>query len=245
MMPYLCNIILKNTCMLDKKEKTKLRLKAKDIILRLRALGHLPIIGAPMSEEQQKIYDDIFNGDFTYWEKFKSTQTLWDNKKKSPKEKYKRLEMASKRSDARVYLRKYAVLPPFGVPMNEEQKAIDNQIGNNDFSFYDEFKRNKFIKHCTTEKETPIKTEVPENEAKLRRILTLFKFFSKKKGIKANLKINDIKDVLVKQNGLCKISNTTMTYVAGKKNTLTIRVINENKEVTKDNIILSCKEIDL
>jgi hypothetical protein len=39
---------------------------------RLRVLGYLPPVGSPMTDEEQKIYDDIGKEDFTFWDGVKT-----------------------------------------------------------------------------------------------------------------------------------------------------------------------------
>ena len=51
----------------------------------------------------------------------------------------KRLEQ-KRREKVRLALRKKGILPPVGEEMNEEQILINNQISNNDFSYWDSIK---------------------------------------------------------------------------------------------------------
>jgi hypothetical protein len=54
----------------------------------------------------------------------------------------KRLEQ-KRREKVRRYLRDMGILPSVGEEMNQEQKLIDTQISNNDFSYWDNIKSNK------------------------------------------------------------------------------------------------------
>jgi len=54
----------------------------------------------------------------------------------------KRLEQ-KRREKVRTSLRKKGILPPVGIEMNEEQKLIDQQISNNDFTYWDDIKTRK------------------------------------------------------------------------------------------------------
>lgn len=54
----------------------------------------------------------------------------------------KRLEQR-RREKVRMALRKKGILPPVGEEMNQEQLLINEQIGNNDFSYWDSIKLNK------------------------------------------------------------------------------------------------------
>jgi len=51
--------------------------------------------------------------------------------------------LQKRREGVRNNLRKYKILPPVGEEMNEEQKLIDIQISNNDFSYWDSIKSRK------------------------------------------------------------------------------------------------------
>ncbi len=50
----------------------------------------------------------------------------------------------NKREKIRRNLRKRGILPPHGEPMTEEQQKIYNDIGNNDFSYWDNIKDLRF-----------------------------------------------------------------------------------------------------
>jgi hypothetical protein len=52
-------------------EKRKEQNKREKIRRTLRKKGILPPHGEPMTEEQQKIYDEIGNNDFSYWDSIK------------------------------------------------------------------------------------------------------------------------------------------------------------------------------
>jgi len=54
----------------------------------------------------------------------------------------KRLEQ-KRREKVRRQLRDRGILPPIGEPMDEKQQEVYNQIGNNDFSYWDEIKKGK------------------------------------------------------------------------------------------------------
>lgn len=59
-----------------------------------------------------------------------------DWKKNNPEKRYEQ----KRREKVRNALRKRGVLPPVGVEMNEEQLRINEQISNNDFSYWDSIK---------------------------------------------------------------------------------------------------------
>ena len=54
-------------------------------------------------------------------------------------------KLQKKRERVREYLRDYGILPTYGTPLTEEQQKIIDQIQNNDFSYQENFVRNKEI----------------------------------------------------------------------------------------------------
>lgn len=72
----------------------------------------------------------------------------------------KRLEQ-KRREKVRKALRDKNILPPVGEPMNEQQKEIDNQIANNDFSYWDSIKTQKSNKGGI-DKQTFVRIKSPE-----------------------------------------------------------------------------------
>lgn len=51
--------------------------------------------------------------------------------------------LAKKRNRIRSYLRNYGILPEYNEPLTNEQEIIWNQISNNDFSYWESFKKDK------------------------------------------------------------------------------------------------------
>jgi hypothetical protein len=119
-------------------QKIKLRRK-------LRKLGVLPEVGDHYTKEQHIILNQIRNDDFSYWENLKKTKY----EEKRPIENVVEFKgtLKSRRSYVRTKLRKKGYLPPYGQPYNEEQQIIENQIKNNDFTFF-----NKHVKVYLNEK---------------------------------------------------------------------------------------------
>ena len=72
----------------------------------------------------------------------------------------KRLEQ-KRREKVRKALREKNILPPVGEPMNEQQKEIDNQIANNDFSYWDSIKTQK-SRNGGIDKQTFVGIKSPE-----------------------------------------------------------------------------------
>ena len=56
----------------NNQEKRRIQKKIYRIRKRLRTLGILPPVDVDMNEEQQKIYDQLGEGDFSYWDKIKT-----------------------------------------------------------------------------------------------------------------------------------------------------------------------------
>jgi hypothetical protein len=72
----------------------------------------------------------------------------------------KRLEQR-RREKIRKSLRDRGILPPSGEPMNEQQQELYDQIGNNDFSYWDTIKKGK-KNDGGYDKQTFIKIKSPE-----------------------------------------------------------------------------------
>lgn len=127
--------------MVETKKKQKLAQKRKFIINRLRELNLLSEDKEIMTESQKEIYEKIWNFDFSYWEKVKE-ENGWGNKEKlSESERYLR----DKKGRVRSYLRENNVLPSYGDPMNEEQQKIFDDIENGDFTYFENFKKEKMV----------------------------------------------------------------------------------------------------
>ena len=77
----------------------------------------------------------------------------------------KRLEQ-KRREKVRKALRDRGILPKVGEDMNEEQKEIDNQISNNDFTYWDSIKSQKTKKDGGIDKQIKIPIKSPEYLAK-------------------------------------------------------------------------------
>jgi hypothetical protein len=66
-----------------------------------------------------------------------------------------------RRERVRKSLRDSGILPPIGEPMNDEQQEINNQIGNNDFSYWDKIKKGE-KNDGSCDKQVKIKIKPPE-----------------------------------------------------------------------------------
>lgn len=129
-------------------EKYKLSKKRQKTREYLRNQGILPPYGDPLTEDQQKIINQIENNDFSYKENFvhqnemlrkeQMKMTSYQNKPaiiKQPSLSFEERKLSKKRKKVREYLRNHGALPPYGDPLTEEQEEILLQIENNDFSY--------------------------------------------------------------------------------------------------------------
>jgi hypothetical protein len=111
-------------------------LKKNKIRNNLRKRGILPKVGERRTEEQQLIFNQIKNNDFSYWENLKKTE--YEERRPSKNEIEFTGTLKSRRQYVRKKLRVEGYLPPLGQPYSEEQQIIENQIKNNDFTFFNE-----------------------------------------------------------------------------------------------------------
>lgn len=113
-----------------------MELKKNKIRNKLRKMGILPKVGDHRTEEQQLILNQIKNNDFSYWENMKKSEY---EKRRPPKSEIDfKGTLKSRRQYVRSKLRTQGFLPPLGQPYTEEQQIIENQIKNNDFTFFNE-----------------------------------------------------------------------------------------------------------
>ena len=125
--------------MMDSKTKQKLSKKRRFIIKRLKELDILPVDNTDMNQSQQEIYNNIWLFDFTYWEEVKQQQGWVEREKLTEDEKY----LKDKKKRMRTYLRDNGILPAYGEPLSNEQEKIISDIDNNDFTYFEKFKREK------------------------------------------------------------------------------------------------------
>ena len=97
----------------------------------------------------------------------------------------KRLEQ-KRREKVRRTLRDKGILPSVGVEMNEQQKLIDQQISNNDFSYWDSIKQ-RHLKGGGRDKQTYVSVKPPEYLIWYRA-----KNNAKECGYEFNLEVEDI-----------------------------------------------------
>ncbi len=72
-----------------------------------------------------------------------------------------KLKLQKKREKVKSILRKYNILPEVGIPYDEKQIMIVNQITNNDFTFYENFKLEKKKQTITYKKRIHKECERP------------------------------------------------------------------------------------
>jgi hypothetical protein len=133
----------------------KLRKKRKFILKRLAELNYLPEDVNQMNQEQNEIYQQIWSGNFDYWETVKGNHG-WTTKEWKEEDKETIRKNSGKRSNVRTYLRRKGILPPYGEELNEEQQILMNQIDNNDFTFYDNMVNENIKKHTTPKYKLPV-----------------------------------------------------------------------------------------
>jgi len=139
----------------------------------------------------------------------------------------KRLEQ-KRREKVRMALRKKGILPPAGEEMNEEQILINNQISNNDFSYWDSIKSQP-KRSGGIDKQITTKIKSPEYLIWYRT-----KWKCKEKNIPFSLSVEDI---VIPE--ICEITNqkiSTKHSDNNKENYYTISMIDWSKGYIKENI---------
>jgi hypothetical protein len=105
-----------------------------------------------------------------------------------------------RREKIRRKLRDIGVLPPVGVEMNNEQKEINNQISNNDFSYWDNNFRRKDPNSGGVQHYEPIKPKE-----------YIIWYRAKENSIKRGLDFNlDVEDIIIPQ--YCPLLGVELKY---------------------------------
>ena len=139
----------------------------------------------------------------------------------------KRLEQ-KRREKVRMALRKKGILPPVGEEMNEEQILINNQISNNDFSYWDLIKSQP-KRSGGIDKQITTKIKSPEYLIWYRA-----KESAKERGREFNLEIEDI--IIPKK---CPYLDVDLLFDFSKSNSqnyFSIDRIDSSKGYVKGNI---------
>lgn len=131
-----------------------------------------------------------------------------------------------RREKIRRALRDMGVLPPVGEDMNEEQKEIDTQISNNNFSYWEQF-RKQTPRSGGVQIKTPIKG--PEYIIWYRA-----KESSKKRGWDFNLEVEDI--IIPKKCPYLEIELCFEIDNRGQDNYYSIDRIDSTKGYIKGNV---------
>jgi len=142
-----------------------------------------------------------------------------DWRKNNPDKRYEQ----KRREKVRAALRKRGILPPAGEELNEEQKIINDQISNNDFSYWESIKSQK------SDKPTSTKITSPE-----QYIWNKTKKDAEKLGYDFNLSVEDI--ILPET---CAYLSTNLIFDPKQSDNLNFFVIDRidtNKGYIKSNI---------
>jgi len=139
----------------------------------------------------------------------------------------KRLEQ-KRREKVRRYLRDRGIFPSIGTELNDEQKLIDQQIANNDFSYWDSIK-SRPKQSGGKEKQTFIKIKSPEYIIWYRS-----KESSKYRGLDFNLDVDDI--IIPKYCPLLGMELVLDIEKHDSPNYYSIDRIDSSKGYVKDNV---------
>ena len=198
-------------------ENKNIQKKRNKVRTALREKNILPSYGDPLDEIQQKIWDQILNNDFSYWESIK------EKPNEIPSPNY----LPEKRNQVRKSLRKKGILPNYGDPLDEIQQKIWDQISNNDFSYWDSIKYDGTYDPNPNNKRTPIR----ENE-----YLLWYRAKENSKSRKFEFNI-DVEDIVIPEK--CPYLNITLATSledCQKPNYYSIDRIDSKKGYIKGNV---------
>ena len=198
-------------------ENKNIQKKRNKVRTALREKNILPPYGEPLNEIQQKIWEQISNNDFSYWESIK------EKTNETPSLNY----LPEKRNQVRKSLRQKGILPNYGEPLDEIQQEIWDQISNNDFSYWNSIKYDGTYDPNPNNKRTPIR----ENE-----YLLWYRAKENSKARKFEFNI-DVEDIVIPEK--CPYLNITLTTSlvdCQKPNYYSIDRIDSKKGYVKDNV---------
>lgn len=139
----------------------------------------------------------------------------------------KRLEQR-RREKVRTALRKKGILPPVGTQMNEEQLLINEQISNNDFTYWDSIKQ-RTARSGGIDKQIKVEIQSPEY---------LIWYRAKTKCYEKNIPFNlSVEDIVIPET--CEITNqkiSTDHLNNNNENYYTLSMIDYSKGYTKGNV---------
>jgi hypothetical protein len=144
----------------------------------------------------------------------------------------KRLEQ-KRREKVRRLLRDRGILPPSGEPMNDKQQEIYNQIGNNDFSYWDEIKNKNLVRNSNQD----------NNKKLIKSPEYVIWYRAKENAKRANREFDlEVSDIIIPE--YCPylgIELTTDINNRTQPNYYSIDRIDSNKGYVKGNVqIISC-----
>lgn len=121
-------------------EKRSIQRKIYKVRKRLKTLGILPPVGAEMNDEQQKIYDQIGQGDFSYWDSIKTrdghdggVQPYQQTKDLTPEELlYERYRCKTKEKGSSFDITLEDILIPERCPLTDIPISVDYEDRRND-----------------------------------------------------------------------------------------------------------------
>ena len=132
-----------------------------------------------------------------------------------------------RREKVRARLRKLGILPPVGVKMNEEQEKINEQIANNDFSYWYQIRKRHGVDYAFPQPMT-VKRE-PQYI-----ILYRAKSNAEKRKLEFNLELEDI--IIPQKCPYLNIELTTDFNDVNKPNYFSIDRIDSTKGYVKGNV---------
>lgn len=137
-----------------------------------------------------------------------------------------------RREKIRIALRKRGILPPVGEEMNEEQRKINDEISNNDFSFWESIKNKPYNDGGVEKRKSKNKTEEYYLWKKTKKYCTENNFIF-------DLKLEDI--VIPESCPYLNIFLTTDLEFENSDNFYCLDRIDYNKGFFKKNIIIVSK----
>lgn len=139
----------------------------------------------------------------------------------------KRMEQ-KRREKVRTALRKKGILPPVGTQMNEEQLLINEQISNNDFTYWDSIKQ-RTTRSGGIDKQIKVEIQSPEY---------LIWYRVKTKCYEKNIPFDlSVEDIVIPE--ICEITNqkiSTDHLNNNNENYYTLSMIDYSKGYTKGNV---------
>lgn len=157
--------------------------------------------------------------------------------------------LQKKRERARKKLRDMGILPPPGTDMSEEEKKIDDQISNNDFSYVDSFRKNKRTSDTNKTKRKIVRKKVggennrPKNNLPPTREQNILWHQGRDSAEKLNKKFNiDPQDIIIPEK--CPYTHIKLSsnfFSLDKDDYCVLDLKDRTKNYDKDNILVISK----